>query len=512
MENLDGWQKSIANLMDMINPQIIYNGGFEVTQTLLVYLAPILLLIAVSARAVNVSSEVMEGNGSGKWGIFMKQLAIWGTVLVMYWSILFAFINFFNILNSWTAEQGSVGNVLVAASSSIDSIAAVIDDEESDFLDAVVNFINNIPKLVAFFIYFISFVWVMSVIAIAGLGKGLGFAICCIWGVWAIPSHIAGEKFSLMKGWLIFFVTILMWPIVENLLMFLFNGIFLKGANLFSDPSSSQENLFLAGAYLTLAVLNIIISAVVIAAPFITNALIRNAGTIGGLVTPLFGAAAASTAAIAKAMRGPKDMTSKGMQGSATTGAVSAGLNALNQSPSHLKSGLEKLGGMMQKKSPTPSSPSPLMTGSQSKSSNLNTSSKGSSQATTKGTQSKGENIPSVMKGSQSSASENQQESNPVMTGSQMNPEKSNQSKAVGSNSSSNIKKQSSSLMPKSKSIATAMAGKSLAQEEEGESAKSNNKTQTSTVTPQNSKKAQATRGAIIQQMKKRKANNENKQ
>ncbi len=149
-----------------------------------------------------------------------------------------------------------------------------------------------------------------------------------------------------------FTATILVWPIVEALFMFLLIGM---TSQLGLDAGGAGvSNTDAAGVYLVYTIMNLVMVATIIAAPFVTLALINNSGSITGLVTPFVGGALAATGAVTKAMLDKPMRVTANATGSALGHGGAAGGGAAWNAASNLRG---------------PSGPSPVVSPSSPRSS-----------------------------------------------------------------------------------------------------------------------------------------------
>ena len=296
---MDGLLTTLEQFLRDFSPTYIYEGGYQIALSYLTTLSGVLLIIAVIIRLANASLDSLEGNG--RYAALIKSLLIWGTVLALYFVLAGLIIDFFNVLYSWTRNNGSIGRALSELGQVLQEIEArqaVARDDMSTF-DLLGDLAGNVPRGIAFVLFFISFVLLISVQLFFQIAQAIGFTAALVFGTVAIPMAVS-QKLSILKGWSVFTATILVWPIVESLFMYLLIGM--TSQIQMDVGGSGASNTDAAGIYLVFTVMNIVMTVTIIAAPFVTQALISNSGSIAGLVTPFVGGAMATTAAVTKSM------------------------------------------------------------------------------------------------------------------------------------------------------------------------------------------------------------------
>ncbi len=168
-------------------------------------------------------------------------------------------------------------------------------------LEVLGDLAGNLPRGLAFVLFFISFVLLVSVQLFFQIAQAVGYATALVFGTVAIPMAVS-QKLSVLKGWGVFTATMLIWPIVESLFMYLLIGM---TAQIQLDVGSAgASNASAAGVYLMFTVMNAVMTVTLIAAPFVTQALVANSGSIAGVVTPFVGGAMATTAAVTRVHAG----------------------------------------------------------------------------------------------------------------------------------------------------------------------------------------------------------------
>jgi len=326
---MDDLLSTLEQFLRDFSPTYIYEGGYQIALAYLTTLSGVLLIIAVIIRLANASLDSLDGHG--RYAALIKSLLVWGTVLALYFVLAGLIIDFFNVLYSWTRSNGSIGRALSELGQVLQEIearqAAARDDMST--LDVLGDLAGNIPRGIAFVLFFISFVLLISVQLFFQIAQAIGFTAALVFGTVAIPMAVS-QKLSVLRGWGVFTATILIWPLVESLFMYLLIGM---TAQIQLDVGGAgASNASAAGVYLVFTVMNSVMAVTIIAAPFVTQTLVANSGNIAGLVTPFVGGAMATTAAVTKTvldrtvMR-PARATGSALENAAVTGGGAA-LNA----------------------------------------------------------------------------------------------------------------------------------------------------------------------------------------
>jgi len=323
-----GVLSTLQHFLEAFSPTYIYEGAYQIALSYLTTLSGSLLIIAVIIRLANSSLDSLEGNG--RYAALIKSLLIWGSVLALYFVLAGLIIDFFNVLYSWSRSNGSIGRAL----SELGQVLQQIDERQDAARDKMGTFellgdlAGNVPRAISFVLFFVSFVLLISIQLFFQIAQAIGYSVALIFGTIAIPMAVS-QKLSVLKGWGVFTATILTWPIIESLFMYLLIGM--TSQIQLDVGGTGATNTDAAGVYLVFTVMNIVMAVTIIAAPFVTQALISNSGSIAGLVTPFIGGAMATTAAVTKAMVDRAVKAPAKAAGSALSkGAAAGGGAALN--------------------------------------------------------------------------------------------------------------------------------------------------------------------------------------
>jgi hypothetical protein len=296
---MDDLLTTLEHFLRDFSPTYIYEGAYQIALAYLTTLSGVLLIIAVIIRLSNSSLDSLDGNG--RYAALIKSLLVWGTVLALYFVLAGLIIEFFNVLYSWTRTNGSIGRAL----SELGQVLQHIEErqaaarEDMNALALLGDLAGNIPRGIAFVLFFVSFVLLVSVQLVFQIAQAMGYTAALVFGTVAIPMAVS-QKLSVLKGWGVFTATVLIWPIIESLFMYLLIGM--TSQMQIDVGGAGASNASAAGIYLVFTVMNSVMAVTIVAAPFVTQALVSNSGSIAGLVTPFVGGAMATTAAVTKSM------------------------------------------------------------------------------------------------------------------------------------------------------------------------------------------------------------------
>ncbi len=344
---MDGMLDLLNSFISSFSPSYIYDGAYFVATRYMAAVSGTLLVVAVFIRMMNASIDSLDG--AGRYAGVIKSLLIWGSVLGMYFTLADLVTDFFNVLYDWSRQNGSVGQTMKQLGFLLEDLDRMRQERGQDMgmFESITDFINNIPRGMAFLVFFLTFVLVVFVELFLQLAQAIGYAVALIFGTIAIPLAVS-QKLSVLSGWAKFTAAILVWPVIEALLMFLLLG--LSGQMGADIQNFSATNAGAAGIYLLFAIMNLIMAASIIAAPFIAMTLVNNSGSITGLVSPFIGGAIAATMGTGKvlAQHGGGSLVQKGgeaLQNLNTKGGDLATRALGNAARAPLKAAANALGG-----------------------------------------------------------------------------------------------------------------------------------------------------------------------
>ena len=285
----------VVRLIDSLDPQPVYAASAAAARYVAATFTPALLLIAIYLRTLQTELGVLAG--TGRWAQALRDIALWGTVLAVYFGAASLLAGFMNAVYHSLDRIGSLKLItaqlarLIAAAnakrSGTGSLAGLVDDLAA-----------NLVKAVMFLFYYLTLLVVAFLAAFLKVAQAIAYGIAFVWGLVAIPLSIAAGP-RLLRPWGQLLGTILLWPVVQALMLALFAPVFQHAAGaLVADPAVTAADTG-GMVYLLYSILNLIVSALLVSAPFLAHALMAS-GAVGGLVGPFTTAAVAAGAGLAR--------------------------------------------------------------------------------------------------------------------------------------------------------------------------------------------------------------------
>lgn len=272
----------VADLMTALSPRVVENLARPAAHTLVTTISPTLLLIGLYVRLLEAQASAVIG--LGRFSQALRDILLWGTVLVAYFAAGALVTGYLNALYAVMARIGSLHTVALQMTVLLQTAAQRPHGVLADVED-----VNTLPLQIAtVFIYYMTLVLTALLEALLRIAETIGFEFAFLYGLIAIPLALS-STFSLLRGWARLMGFFLLWPVVESLLLAVFAPVFTQAvASL--KPLLGPSDYMIIYAHMLFSVLNLIICAVLIAAPYITSALIDNAGGAQPLLAPYIGA------------------------------------------------------------------------------------------------------------------------------------------------------------------------------------------------------------------------------
>ncbi|MHB8256718.1 MAG: hypothetical protein ACYDHY_16820 [Acidiferrobacterales bacterium] len=286
---------AVVRLIGSLNPQPVYDASAAAARYVAATFTPVLLIIAIYLRTLQTQLDAL--GGAGRWAQALRDIALWGTVLAVYFGVATVLAGFMNAvyhsvdrIGSLDLITGQLARLIAAASakrSGAGSIAGLVDDLAA-----------NLVKAVMFVFYYLTLLVVAFLAAFLRVAQAIAYGVAFLWGLIAIPLSIA-NGLRLLRPWGQLLGTVLLWPVVQALMLALFAPVFQHAANaLVADPAVTAAD---SGGmvYMLYSILNLIVSALLVAAPFVAHTLVAS-GAVGGLVGPFTAAAVAAGSGLAR--------------------------------------------------------------------------------------------------------------------------------------------------------------------------------------------------------------------
>ncbi len=285
----------VVELIDSLDPQPVYDASAVAARYVAATCTPVLLIIAIYLRTLRTELDALSG--AGRWTRTLLDIALWGTVLGVYFAAATLLAGFMNAvyhsldrIGSLKLITGQLARLIAAADakgSGAGSVAGLVD-----------NLAANLVKAVMFMFYYLTLLIVAFLAAFLKVAQAIAYGVAFVWGLIAIPLSIAGGT-RLLRPWGQLLGTVLAWPVVQALMLALFAPVFQHAAATLVAARAVTAADTGGMIYMLYSVLNLIVSALLLAAPFLAHALVAS-GAVGGLVGPFTTAAVAAGTGLAR--------------------------------------------------------------------------------------------------------------------------------------------------------------------------------------------------------------------
>ena len=283
----------LAALLSSFDVKILFDIAKSIADAVGLYLSPVLLLMAIYIRLMETQVDALASGG--KYGTALRDMMIWTFVLGSYYSIGALVIGFVNPIYTWLDSFGSLGKTMESFSTIMAKSKLSIDSGGITLIG-----LASAPYVViAELFYYGTLILVAFLTAFLKIANVMTFGIAFIWGLIAIPISIS-TTFRILRGWAYLLGFALVWPVVQGLLMAMFSMLFAGSSETLMTLPDADPMLRMANIMMLFAVMHLLLGAVMVAAPFIANALVTNASAASGIVMPFVGAAVGAAAGTAK--------------------------------------------------------------------------------------------------------------------------------------------------------------------------------------------------------------------
>jgi len=258
-------------------------------------LTPILLIVAIYIRVMETQVDAIVSGG--KWSQALRDIVLWSFVCGSYFAIGNYVIEFANPIYAWFDGKASL-EVVMNAFNELKTANAKKLDIGSGMTLALG---GSLYILITAFLYYLTLLIVTFISVFLSIAHAIIFGLAFIWGLIAIPMSIS-NTLRILRGWAYLVGLVIAWPVVQGLLMAMFTGLFVHAAGLLQNQNANA--VFIQGdLQLLFAILNLVLAAVLVAAPYIANALVTNSPSAAGAITPFVGAAIAAAVGTAEATK-----------------------------------------------------------------------------------------------------------------------------------------------------------------------------------------------------------------
>lgn len=306
-----------ALLIELMEPTPIFEIAGQVARVVFSTITPVLLIVAIYIRVMETQLDQLAGNG--RWAAALRDFLLWGTVLGLYFGIGSLIIAFMNEVYALVAKMGSLDMVTQQMERIIGQFQAKAAEQDS-WTDYITDVAGAPYQLAATLVYYFSLIIVTFLAIFLRVAHAIGFGFAFIYGLIAIPLSIT-SNLKLLRGWAWLVGLVLMWPVAEGLCLALFAPLFEQAARALVDSPDINAAWGAGHARMLFTVLNLVVAAIMVAAPFVAGALISNSSAAMALLAPFV--ASATTAALATARvfeparRGIGGLASGGSMGAA---------------------------------------------------------------------------------------------------------------------------------------------------------------------------------------------------
>ena len=277
----------IATLLTSFDVSVIYAVSHKLADAVGMYLSPTLLIISIYIRLMETQIDAFAG--TGKYGTALRDMMLWSFVLGSYYAIGNLIIDFVNPIYTWLDGFGSLTSTMKSFSHVLEQNKIASDNSGI----TLIGILSAPYALIAMLLYYFTLVIVAFIAAFLKIANALTFGVAFVWGLIAITVSIS-TTFNILRGWGLLLAFSLVWPIVQGLLMAMFAMLFTNSASTLMQIPDADATVRIANIMMLFAVMHLILAAVMVAAPFIANALVSNTSAASSIVMPFVAAATAA--------------------------------------------------------------------------------------------------------------------------------------------------------------------------------------------------------------------------
>lgn len=290
---------AVAQALGLLSPTPIYQALFPLAKLVYHTFTPGLLLLAVYVRIVHTQLDALSGRG--QWAEAVRDMLFWGTAVSAYFYAGDLIASYLNAVYGVTDQLGSVNTVTVAMARAL-TVATAAFDRLNPVARGLMDIVALPVRLITMLLYYMSLVLVIFVSALTSIAHAIGYSLAYVYGLFAVPISISGA-INLLRGWALLYGFVVLWPIVQAMILALFNPVFAQAV-----AGIVQHKALLlwsqSEVYLLFTVLNLILAAAMIAAPYLAYSLIRNMPSGAPVAIMFAGGLGRSVLGIARASGG----------------------------------------------------------------------------------------------------------------------------------------------------------------------------------------------------------------
>lgn len=281
----------VADLLADLAPRGVFRAAAPIAHVLVTTITPSLFLMALYTRLLETQSDALLG--VGRFSQALKDIAVWGTLLVAYFEVGQLVSHYLNALYVAMAHVGSLREVALRMAALLKTAG-----RGPSGVWGTIKELNAFPlRLTTVLFYYATLVMATFLEALLRIAQAIGYEVAFLYGLIAIPLALS-RTLSLLRGFAKLMGFFVLWPVVQALLLAVFSPIFTRAvADL--QRILGPSDYMIVYAHMLFTILNLILCAVLVAAPYITVSLVENAGAASPLMSPYLGAVASTGASLA---------------------------------------------------------------------------------------------------------------------------------------------------------------------------------------------------------------------
>lgn len=272
----------VADLLGYLSPKSVYRVASPVADVLMRTVTPSLFVVALYTRLLEAQLDSVSG--AGQLARVVRDVAVWGVILTTYFA-LGHLVNHY--LNALYAAMGRIGSLRLVAT----QMATLLDTAAKgpSGVWGTIKEINALPlRLATVLLYYATLVMTTFLEALLRIAQAIGYEFAFLYGLVAIPLALS-RTLSLLRGFAKLLGFFVLWPVVQALLLAVFSPIFTHAVSELQSLLGKADYMIVY-AHMLFTILNLVLCAVLLAAPYITASLIENAGAAHPFLTPYTGA------------------------------------------------------------------------------------------------------------------------------------------------------------------------------------------------------------------------------
>lgn len=319
--------------VEAFNASDIYDIGWMAARSWMIGISGVLIAIAIAIRSTEEHVNLLKGGQSGFIPMAINIMII-AFAIGLYFFIASLVIDLFNSIYSLLSSSP-----LVQLTTDLDNVWKKLLEKDYKFKISEIG--DTIFSAFAFIAYWITHMILVLVTLAMRIAHALLTSFCLFWGAVALPMSITTGLKSL-GAFKNIAMMVLIWPIVEGFFMYAIGGSFstMLNSSALNVDSFTTWNMGTFVFYLSVfAIINLLLVAALISAPFVAQGLANNTGNVSGMIGSFAGAGIAAGVVAAKAMA-PKSVQE------AMSGKVSSSFGNVGKDSAMAGGGALKKGGL----------------------------------------------------------------------------------------------------------------------------------------------------------------------